>query len=133
MLRDHFGSTVVLTTHYITEGLPYLDFMAPGVLAQSTLFVAIFYGISLIWERDLGILHKYMVSPAPRAALVLGKALSAGVRALAQAVVVCVALRGWMIEGGTSLFGPGRDLAFLLAALVVLVALAARLCPRAVA
>ena len=43
------------------------------------------------------------------------------------------ALRGWMIEGGTRLFGPGRDLAFLLAALVVLVALAARLYPRAVA
>ena len=40
-------------------------FLAPGILAQSVLFGAIFYGISLIWERDLGIFQKYMVSPAP--------------------------------------------------------------------
>jgi ABC-2 type transport system permease protein len=52
------------------------------------LFVAIFYGIAAIWERDLGILHRYLVSPAPRSALVLGKAASAGVRGLSQSVVV---------------------------------------------
>ena len=54
--------------------LRYLDFLAAGILAQSVLFVAIFYGISAIWERDLGVLHRYLVSPAPRSALVLGKA-----------------------------------------------------------
>ena len=44
--------------------------------------------ISAIWERDLGVLQRYLVSPAPRSALVIGKALSAGVRGLAQAVIV---------------------------------------------
>ena len=39
-------------------------------------------------ERDLGVLHRYMVSPAPRTALVLGKAVSSGVRSLLRAVVV---------------------------------------------
>ena len=72
------------------RGLDYLDFLAAGILAQSVLFVAIFYGIAAIWERDLGILHRYLVSPAPRSALVLGKALSAGVRGLSQAVIVYV-------------------------------------------
>ncbi|MDE2058669.1 MAG: ABC transporter permease [candidate division NC10 bacterium] len=71
-----------------TGGFAYLDFLVPGILAQSVLFVAIFYGISVIWERDLGILQKYLVSPAPRTALVLGKAVSAGVRGLSQAVIV---------------------------------------------
>jgi ABC-2 type transport system permease protein len=66
----------------------YLDFLAPGILAQSVLFSAIFYGIAAIWERDLGVLHRYMASPAPRAALVLGKAASSGVRGLSQAVIV---------------------------------------------
>ena len=64
--------------------------MAPGILAQSVLFIAIFYGIAIIWERDLGIVHKFLASPTPRAALVLGKALSAGVRGLSQAVIVYV-------------------------------------------
>ncbi len=62
--------------------------MAPGILAQSVLFIAIFYGIAIIWERDFGIVHKFLVSPTPRAALVLGKALSAGVRGLSQAAIV---------------------------------------------
>ena len=64
--------------------------MAPGVLAQSVLFIAIFYGIAAIWERDLGLIHKLLVTPAPRIALVLGKALSAGVRALPQAAMVYI-------------------------------------------
>jgi len=71
-----------------TGNLDYVDFLAPGVLAQSVLFVAIFYGISVIWERDLGIVPKFLVSPTPRTALVLGKAISAGVRALSQAAIV---------------------------------------------
>jgi ABC-2 type transport system permease protein len=73
-----------------TGSIGYLDFLVPGILAQSVLFVAIFYGIALIWERDLGILHKYLASPAYRAALVTGKASSAGVRAVVQAVIVSI-------------------------------------------
>jgi ABC-2 type transport system permease protein len=73
-----------------TGNLPYIDFMAPGILAQSVLFISIFYGIAIIWERDLGIVHKFLASPTPRAALVLGKALSAGVRSLAQGLIIYV-------------------------------------------
>jgi len=71
-----------------TGTIPYLDFIAPGILAQSVLFVAIFYGINVIWERDLGIAQRFLASPTPRAALVLGKGFSAGIRALSQAVIV---------------------------------------------
>jgi len=66
----------------------YLVFLTPGILAQSVLFSAIFYGIAVIWERDLGTVHKLFVSPTPRGALVLGKALSAGVRSLSQVVII---------------------------------------------
>src|SRR5258707_15089099 len=72
------------------SGLPYLDYLAPGILAQSTLFIAIFYGIQIIWERDAGILTKLLVTPTPRTALVAGKAFAAGVRTIAQAIVVLV-------------------------------------------
>ena len=83
-----FGEVFTRVRAIPTGNLSYLDFMAPGILAQSVLFVAIFYGIGIIWERDLGIVHKFLASPTPRAALVLGKALSAGVRALSQAVII---------------------------------------------
>ncbi|WP_233853649.1 ABC transporter permease [Paraburkholderia sp. HD33-4] len=83
-----FGQVMSRARVIDTAGLPYLDFLMPGILAQSVLFIAIFNGISIIWERDLGIVHKFLASPAPRVSLVLGKALGGGVRALIQAIVV---------------------------------------------
>jgi ABC-2 type transport system permease protein len=83
-----FGEVMAQARGLIAGDRNYIDFLAPGILAQSVLFAAIFYGIAAIWERDLGVLHRYMVSPAPRSALVLGKAVSSAVRGLSQAVVV---------------------------------------------
>jgi ABC-2 type transport system permease protein len=91
-----FGQVMAHVHGLASPGGSYIDFLAPGVLAQSVLFVAIFYGLSAIWERDLGVLHRYMVSPAPRSALVIGKALASSIRGLSQSVViyVCAALLG---------------------------------------
>jgi ABC-2 type transport system permease protein len=83
-----FGEVLAGVRAIPTGTLPYLDFMTPGILAQSVLFIAIFYGIAVIWERDLGIIHKLLASPAPRSALVVGKALSAGERGLLQSVII---------------------------------------------
>src|ERR1019366_2267911 len=83
-----FGQVFNRTRAIPTGGIGYLDFMTPGILAQSVLFGAIFYGISLIWERDLGIIQKFLVSPAPRSTLVLGRAISSTVRSLCQMVFV---------------------------------------------
>jgi ABC-2 type transport system permease protein len=83
-----FGEVMARVRGVAPGEIPYIDFLAAGILAQSALFVAIFYGISAIWERDLGVLQRYLVSPAPRTALAVGKALSAGVRALSQALIV---------------------------------------------
>jgi ABC-2 type transport system permease protein len=83
-----FGEVMAQVRGLATGDGRYLDFLAPGILAQSVLFAAIFYGIAAIWERDLGVLHRYMVSPAPRSALVIGKAISSAVRGLSQAAMV---------------------------------------------
>ena len=90
-----FGEVFAQLKAIPTEYASYLDFLAPGILAQSVLFVAIFHGIAAIWERDLGIIHKFMATPTPRTALVLGKALAAGVRALSQVLVIY--LLAWVL------------------------------------
>ncbi|MEV7971386.1 ABC transporter permease [Sphaerisporangium sp. NPDC088356] len=96
-----FGETFSRIRAIPTGSVPYLDFLAPGILAQSALFIAIFYGIQIIWERDAGVLTKLLVTPTPRSALVTGKAFAAGVRALTQAVVVLLlaALLGVAMTG----------------------------------
>ncbi|MFJ2187146.1 ABC transporter permease [Kitasatospora sp. NPDC087861] len=85
-----FGETFTRLKAIPTGGIPYLDYLAPGIIAQSAMFIAIFYGIMIIWERDSGVLTKLLVTPTPRAALVTGKAFAAGVKAVIQAVVVVV-------------------------------------------
>ncbi|MCW6008199.1 ABC transporter permease [Micromonospora sp. CPCC 205371] len=82
-----FGTTFS-QLRVIPTDVPYLDYLAPGVLAQSALFVSIFYGIQIMWERDAGVLSKLLVTPTPPAALVIGKAFAAGVRAVLQVLVV---------------------------------------------
>jgi ABC-2 type transport system permease protein len=85
-----FGETFNRIHAIPTGNEPYLDFLAPGIIAQSGMFVAIFYGIQIIWERDAGVLTKLLVTPTPRSALILGKSFSAGIRAQAQVVVVLI-------------------------------------------
>ncbi|MFL4495778.1 ABC transporter permease [Streptomyces sp. VTCC 41912] len=85
-----FGETFTRIKAIPTGGTPYIDYLAPGIIAQSAMFIAIFYGIMIIWERDAGILTKLLVTPTPRSALIAGKAFAAGVKALLQAVVVIV-------------------------------------------
>ena len=85
-----FGQVFSRVSGIPTGNVSYIAFMTPGILAQSVLFSAIFYGIAVIWERDLGIIHKLLVSPAYRPALVLGKAISSGVRGITQTAIIYV-------------------------------------------
>lgn len=111
-----FGETFA-RLRAIPTSVPYLDYLAPGILAQSALFISIFYGIQIIWERDAGVLTKLLVTPTPRSALVAGKAFAAGLRATAQVVVVlvlCLILRVGLT--GNPLRWVGAEVVVLLGA-----------------
>lgn len=99
-----FGQVFSKLRDIPTGGLSYLAYMAPGILAQSILFSSIFYGISVIWEKDMGVVHKLLVSPAPRSALVLGKALSSGIRGVAQTAIIYLTAYLLHIELNMTLF-----------------------------
>jgi ABC-2 type transport system permease protein len=89
-----FGG-VFSTIHVIPTGsYSYLQFLTPGILAQSVLFIAIFYGIASIRERELGIITKFLVSPTPRSILVGARGLSASMRGLSQALIVVLLATG---------------------------------------
>jgi len=83
-----FGTTFSRLHVINTGSVSYLAFLSPGIIAQSALFISIFYGIQIIWDRDAGILAKLMVTPAPASALITGKSFAAGMRSVAQVVGV---------------------------------------------
>ena len=100
-----FG-TAMSNLHSIpTGGIDYRAYLAPGVMAQAAMFVAIFFGLAVIWERDVGQLQRLLATPLPRSAIVLGKAAGAATRALVQAVLlmIVVAIAGiglaWSVVG----------------------------------
>jgi len=83
-----FGEVFNTVRGLAPGGLNYMQYITPGVLAQSVLFVAIFYGITIVWERDVGLLTKLLSTPSPRISVVVGKALAAGVRGIFQGVMI---------------------------------------------
>lgn len=85
-----FGAALSQVRGLPTEGVRYQTFIVPGVLAQSVLFTSIFAGLAVVWERDLGITQRVLVTPVARSAVILGKAAGAGTRATVQVGVVLV-------------------------------------------
>jgi len=73
----------------------YVQFLAPGIIAMSILFMAVFSGIEIIWDRQFGFLKETLVAPVSRLEIVLGRTLGGATVALIQGLVVfvvCVAV-----------------------------------------
>jgi ABC-2 type transport system permease protein len=74
-------------------GFNFRTFLFPGVLATSVMFTAVFSGISLIWDREMGFLREMVVAPVRRGAIMLGKCLGGATVATIQSVFI-LALAG---------------------------------------
>jgi ABC-2 type transport system permease protein len=86
-----FGTALQHNRSLSLGAADYRSYLAPGVMAQAAMFIAIFFGLAVIWERDVGQLQRLLATPLSRSSIVLGKAAGACVRALVQAVILlCV-------------------------------------------
>ncbi|MDE2589116.1 MAG: ABC transporter permease, partial [Patescibacteria group bacterium] len=68
----------------------YVDFLAPGVIAQGILFTAIFSGIELIWDRQFGFLKETLVAPVSRIEIMIGRTLGGATIATMQGIIVLI-------------------------------------------
>jgi ABC-2 type transport system permease protein len=66
----------------------YIQFLAPGVISMSILFMAVFSGISVIWDRQFGFLKETLVAPVPRWKIMLGRTLGGATVAVMQGIIV---------------------------------------------
>lgn len=66
----------------------YINFLAPGVMAQGILFTAIFSGIELIWDRQFGFLKETLVAPVSRLEIMIGRTLGGATIATLQGLIV---------------------------------------------
>lgn len=66
----------------------YFQFLAPGIIAMTILFTAIFSGIQVIWDRQFGFLKVSLAAPVSRLTIVIGKSLGGATIATFQGLIV---------------------------------------------
>jgi ABC-2 type transport system permease protein len=69
-------------------GMPYTQFIFPGILGMTILFSSIFSSISIIWDKEFGFFKEILAAPVSRISIVVGKALSGTVISTIQAAIV---------------------------------------------
>jgi len=83
----------------------YIQFLAPGVIAMTILFTAMFSGMELIWDRQFGFLKETLVAPVPRVTIMVGRTLGGATVAMLQgfivAIICCVA--GFRFAGASAI------------------------------
>jgi len=68
----------------------YMQFLAPGIIAQAILFTAIFAGIEVIWDRQFGFLKETLVAPVSRFNIMIGRTLGGATIATLQGIIVLI-------------------------------------------
>jgi ABC-2 type transport system permease protein len=66
----------------------YIQFIAPGIIAMSIIFTAMFAGIEVIYDRQFGFLKETLVAPVPRWTIMLGRTFGGATVATIQGIVV---------------------------------------------
>ncbi len=96
-------------------GGSYIAYLAPGVIAMSILFTAMFSGIEIIWDRQFGFLKETLVSPSSRSKIFLGRTLGGATISCIQGVIVLLI---------TLLLGFRPDIAYIPFALIIMFVIA---------
>ncbi len=68
----------------------YIQFLAPGIIAMTILFTAIFAGIEVIWDKQFGFLKETLVAPVSRTKIMIGRTLGGATVATIQGVIVFI-------------------------------------------
>jgi ABC-2 type transport system permease protein len=72
------------------EGIDYILFVFPGILAMNLIFSSIFSSISIVTDREFGFLREILVAPISRGAIAVGKTLGGATTAFLQALLILI-------------------------------------------
>ena len=83
-----FGLGSVLTIPGM--GHNYTKFIIPGIIAMGVLFVSVFSGVQIIWDKQFGFLKETLVAPVSRISIMLGQTLGGATTAAIQAGIILI-------------------------------------------
>ena len=85
-----FGAGFNRIVGSLTEGVDFIKFIYPGILAMTVVMSSMFAGMSIVWDREFGFLKEILVAPISRSGVVLGKALGGAGTAMTQGIILLV-------------------------------------------
>jgi ABC-2 type transport system permease protein len=71
----------------LADHIDYRQFSYAGAIAMTILFGGMFQGVTIVWDREFGMLRAVLVAPVSRAAIVVGKTLAGAAVTLVQGLV----------------------------------------------
>jgi ABC-2 type transport system permease protein len=72
-------------------GIPYIQFAFPAMLAMNAMFSALQTTMSIVWDREFGLMRKIMVAPISRTSIALGKVAGGVTVAMIQVAITMLA------------------------------------------
>ena len=75
-----------------TGGNDYFEFLVPGVLGMTILFGALLGSLSMVYEKESGVMRMVLVSPLTHRSIVFAKMASATCSAIVQATLLIAVL-----------------------------------------
>ena len=66
----------------------YQHFLFPGIVAMSTMFGTVFYGLYIVWDRKIDVLKEILVAPISRITVFFGKVLGGATDAMITAFIL---------------------------------------------
>src|SRR6202795_1087699 len=93
----------------------YVQFLFPAVIALNIMYTSVQSAVSVIWDREFGFLREVLVSPMPRAAILLGKILGGTTVAMFHGALVLALARFADLSMTLGDLAAGLALMFLMA------------------
>ncbi len=66
----------------------YLTFLVPGILAMTLLFAALLSALTLVYDKEFGVIRMMMIAPIAHYWIVLSKLIAATLTAMVQAILL---------------------------------------------
>jgi ABC-2 type transport system permease protein len=70
----------------------YLSFLVPGIVAMTLLFAALLSALTLVYDKEFGVMRMMLIAPIAHYWIVLSKLIAATITAMVQAVLLLVLL-----------------------------------------
>ncbi len=109
LFRYVFGGAIA-----VPGGIPYVDYLMPGIFVQSTVFGAASTGIGLAEDAGKGLIERFRSLPMARSAVLLGRTFADLARNVM--VIVLMAIVGFLV--GFRIHGTFAE--FILALIIIL-------------